>query len=714
MQQPDQTLLDQLLTDYGSVSSLPEDWKHLTRIALKAVKHSNGVLERAVLQSEQLLDEFLAHGCFRNPLLKEAIGWEEIVGILFYNKLYLRCYGNGQRPHSPVAQKKDPSWMAHADFCFVNVRATGNAEHETGNFIDATRLLPLLRARAIHLAPFFENVFGIVYAQDSFTIVSDQVTNSLYESQGFSRYKQLQYFIDCCHLLGKAVGFDLTSHTSGFSRLSFDRPELFRWVRFSDDYEHLYNDQSIDEQYQESCQAAFVAHIRALTRSVYQEYDLDCLEDAEQPLVKLRAAFRHAKRVVRSFGYYTVVPHTWNGVGLPGIKEYNKAGHYPIWDYRDIHGADQSAHGMGIHASLKFHTNLAANRTPYPDDPGWSAESWEPTVAYLSELFPRMHQSYGFDFLRIDYVDHIFKSTIAENGKEVVLCEQPSPSQLKRIADTARSCFPACGMLADHVGTDIDRYSQVGFTLILGKEVLCPLHRDTVRELLVFNQQLQQHSAAERPCGSIVFPIDTHDAGHPAFLGRDLPEREGRALVQLRHLFARFSSAGPGHRPKYETIGNQDLSCGIYRANNRAESLRWGHDRAHLCSYHAIEDVYEQCRDDILGGVLAAADVFDDHCWWRIDNPSNDVSLLVLTWIGDHYDHNRAGEYSVQTTISLPNPPGREVHVEPLLGIRPGTHAEDSAGVHIAHRQLRYHTQDHQIHFSWPHLSSWIVRVRYR
>jgi hypothetical protein len=702
-------LHDQLGSAYGP--ALPEDWKLLTEIALAA--HADDAIDAAIHASEQLLAEYRDHGCFKHRLLREALALTDLTAILFYNRLYLHTCADRRRPASPVAAEPSPAWMTHADFCFVNVRATALAESEAGNFLDATRILPLLRSRAIHLAPFFENVFGIVYAQDSFAVISDQVTHPAYEAQGFGRYQQLRYFIDCCHLLGKAVGFDLTAHTSGFSKLSFDRPELFRWVRFTEDYAALYDGQSIDEQYHESTQAMFADHIRDLARGVYRASGITCLENTEQPPAMLQAAFREVKQVVRAAGYYPVVPHTWNGIGLPAIKEYNTEGGYPIWDYRDIHGEDQSAHGMGIHAGLKFHTNLVANRSPHFDDPDWRADSWEPTMAYLSELFPSLHRSYGFDFLRIDYVDHIFKATIVENGDEIVLCEQPSPSQLKRIADAGRACFPACGMLADHVGNDIDLYREAGFTVILGKEVQYPLHKYNVLEMFNFNHRLQQWQADDPLYGTVLFPIDTHDMGHFALLGCDLAEREGRETILLRHLFARFATAGLGQRPKYEVMGNQDGSTGIHRVNNRVESLRWGEDRALLAGYHAIEDLYEQCRADLLVSAVTASYVFDEECWWRIDHQSGAQSLLMLTWHGDHYDHSRAGTHAIHTPIPLPRPAAEIAQIEPLLGITPAAHAHDT-NVLLPHDRLEWRLEADQVAIDWPRGSSWVVRVRYR
>jgi hypothetical protein len=130
---------------------LPDDWQALTQIAFNALKHSNGLVEQAHMQSESLFQEYLANGCIKQRLLREALAWEDLAGILFYNKLYTHLYTNGRRPPSPVAHEPDPSWMIHTDFCFVNVRATAKLPHETGNFLDATRLLPLLRVHAIHL-----------------------------------------------------------------------------------------------------------------------------------------------------------------------------------------------------------------------------------------------------------------------------------------------------------------------------------------------------------------------------------------------------------------------------------------------------------------------------------------------------------------------------------------------------------------------------------
>ena len=48
---------------------------------------------------------------------------------------------------------------------------------------------------------------------------------------------------------------------------------------------------------------------------------------------------------------------------------------------------------------------------------------------------------------------------------------------------------------------------------------------------------------------------------------------------------ARFLNVGKNRRPKYEVIGNQDLSTGIHRVNNVPESLAWKSDKYVFYNY---------------------------------------------------------------------------------------------------------------------------------
>ena len=714
-------------------AELPDHWAAITRIALAPLKHSTILCERVYSQSQTLFEQYLQHGYFPNCLLREALSLPEATGILFFNRLYRHAELTGIRPPSPLQDQPDDTWMSHSGYCFVNVRATGALPSVTGNFINATRLLPLLRVRAIHLCPFFESVFGIVYAQDSFAIVSDKVVHAQYEALGVSRYDQLRYFIDCCHLLGKAVAFDLTPHTSGFSKLCLDRPELFRWLRFDPEYNGLQAGQTVDDQYDEACQKTFIDHIRSLARQVCDEYELPGLENTESDPAKINAVKEQVMTVLRSYGYYPVVPHTWNGVGLPGLKSYDKAGNYPIWDYRDAEGNDQSAHGIGIHASFKFNTGLVANASPYYDPDKrdqWRSQPWAETWDYLGELFPRMHREYGFDFLRIDYVDHVFEGAVEKDGEEIVLCEQLSPGVLRSIARAAKRAFPAAGMLADHVGHDIDLYRTAGFATIWGWEAMAPVDAHNMRQIFDLNRKLAAWHSETPGYGTVAYTVDIHDTGHPEILGKELPDRDDRAVVALRHFLARFSTAGIGSRPKYETLGSQDLSGGIYRANNEEVSLTWSDDRAAMTAYHLIEDAYESCRDQWATGRLTRSQVFDDHCWWQIQGPDQRVAYLACTWIGTEYRHDQAMQHTMHSVIPIasapegpggpdapdgPDRPGMKIGgLEVVLGMRPASDPGQVESIALDSGHIEWHLDDSgELHVRWPNLTSWLFRIRY-
>jgi hypothetical protein len=692
------------------VADLPPHWATLTEIVGAAARHSPALRDAAIERSEALWAEYTRAGYLGGLLLRQALGVDETTATLFFNRLYRHAGLARARPPSPVAHERDERWMTHTDYCFVNARATGRFPNQTGNFLSAARLLPVLRARAIHLAPFGQSAFGIVYAQDSFSHLSDEVTHAPFEALGLDRRDQLRYFIDCCHLTGKAVGFDLTAHTCGFSKVSFDRPELFRWVRFEPSYQGLWQGMTLDQQYEEPVQAEFAAAIREVTRAICAEHGLASLEGDSVPPARADAVQAMIKAVVRSLGYYPVVPHTWNGVGLPGLRDYDREGGYPNWDYRDEHGDDQSAHAIGVHASFKFHTGLRANQ---PAVEGTS--SWAPTVDYLAGLFPQMHRDYGFDFVRVDYVDHVFRATRVEpDGREVARSEQLSPSQLRTIAARAKEAFAPAGMLADHVGNDIDRYRLAGFSAVLGREVQHPLGKYEVIDLLDFNQRLAVHQRDEPCYGTVVFPIDTHDMGHPALLGRDLAQRDDRATVLLRHWFARFASAGVGHRPKYETMGAQDLSHGIYRANNEPVSMQWGSDHAALAAYHLVEDTWQGLQAEWREGHLAANYVFDEHCWWRVDCPAAGTAYVVVTWLGAAYDWGRALRSPIETVISLADLAPVE-RIEPVLGVRPAPTSDAVGSIRLDPRDVECTLRpDGALRVRWPERTSWLWRLRLR
>jgi hypothetical protein len=109
----------------------------------------------------------------------------------------------------------------------MNVRALGKEQDITGNFLDAMKLIPVLRANSIHLAPFFDCALTNLYAVDSLRIITKDVLSSELLDGGIEPDEQLMLLIDAIHILNKTAGFDLEPHTSQFSRIVLENPQHF-------------------------------------------------------------------------------------------------------------------------------------------------------------------------------------------------------------------------------------------------------------------------------------------------------------------------------------------------------------------------------------------------------------------------------------------------------------------------------------------------------
>lgn len=378
-------------------------WVQVREIALEllSIQAPGWTFAQAEEKAYELYAEYRSGNAIRSLLPLEALHLPDLVGVLFFEHLAQAAKIHRKRPKSPVTGEKDDSWMNKSSFCFFNIRGVGKEVNSTGNFIEATRLLPLLRVKGLHLAPFFECIMGVIYSQDSFSIINDEVTQLTYEKRGMSRFDQLRYFIDCAHLLGKAIGVDVTPHTAGLSRVCLSRPEIFRWVRFSTDRLSFYNNESIDNMYTPKRQRELAMEIKKLIQPLLEIAGITDLDDETIPLEISRKVLMQAKKLVTDEGYFPVPPPTWNGIGAPGVESFYLPGNYPIWEYRDIYGDDQSIHSIGIHASFMFHHNMRANRLPRQlsrNDADWDAYINEEAVDYLADFFLRCTDCMGLTF----------------------------------------------------------------------------------------------------------------------------------------------------------------------------------------------------------------------------------------------------------------------------------------------------------------------------
>jgi hypothetical protein len=181
--------------------------------------------------------------------------------------------------------------------------------------------------------------------------------------------------------------------------------------------------------------------------------------------------------------------------------------------------------------------------------------------------------------------------------------------------------------MAERMGYDLEDYASVGFDLILGADVIRLPDVQFVGDMLALTNRIAEINAVRGVPVSIQYAVDTHDTGHP---GIDTnPVRFGARGMLLRFFLARFGNCGGGRRPKYEVIGNQDLSHGLYEANNRPVSLDWADDLAFFRTYQTIENVYRRFRTALERSYLREFHVADHHAYWFLDRADGFRMRLV-------------------------------------------------------------------------------------
>ena len=566
-------------------SRLPDYWGKIFKCVQmeKAYKNNESI-------SNYLYSEYKLKGYIDGYTYRELLDFSDSSIIWFYLLLFEEKQKDNSRPVSIVEQKNNPKWMFERDYCFFNIRAVGTAVEETGNIMDAVKILPALRVSGVHLAPFFECSNGKIYCQRSFYQINHEIVSGKYLVEGVSAKEQMKFFIDCCHLLNIAVGFDFVPHTSYDSALRLQRPDLFRWVKLDENKKELYSAMSIDQQYEDGFQKKCHEKVKKIVEKCKKEFsiqEIDGPDNSDNICEKLLDVINEK---VYSQGYYTVPPHTWNGISVPGIKKYSYNMRRPIWEYKDKYGQDQGQHAIWLHSNFYIHKGMKANKLPIHNPDIFSKN--KDFFLYIIDYLFWIITEFSFDYIRVDYVDHIFDNVIDNNGSEIALTETLTPKELNGIIGKLRRKWPGLGFQADHLGRDPEKYALAGFNLIIDSNVA--LETNDINLEKIFRDQMRQHSAQEN-CRCL-WAIDTQDLAHPLFLGKELAYREGKMGTIVRFFMSRFVNVGKNRQPKYEVIGNPDLSTGIYRANNRPESIYWKSDKELLEVYNVIETEYMRYR----------------------------------------------------------------------------------------------------------------------
>ncbi len=523
---------------------------------------------------------------------------------------------------SPAEQYCDSSWMLEADFCFINIRALSKSRSKTGKISDAMKVLPAVRASSFHLAPFFDCAMDNIYAVDSLNTISPDIVDKDFLDYGLSPKEQMQMFIDAVHILGKTAGFDLEPHTSQFSRVVLSAPEHFRWLKLSSDKQSLYGNVSQEIMLENEIQGKLVEEVRKIVSDILLYHQISHIEDLSRGYETIRECHRSITNKLISEGYWTLPTHTWGGVGLPQFSRYNYDGNYPEFIYLDKNSQDQSMHSFGMLTPFALYGNLPINKEPVKP-PSFHKK----TISFLQNIFPSVVNDYKFDYVRFDYVDHIFDSTV-DNSDDTPVSDRMTPKILRDIISKAKEERPYIGAMAERMGQDAEIYAKLGFDLILGQDMICTMNIDYLSCCIEIQKNLESLSDSgelTKPC-SMLFAVDTHDSGHPLFWKKPLSDVVGERGIALRHFLSRFLYAGKLKRPKYECIGNQDLSSGLYKANNKKVSLKWKGNINYCANYHMLEDIYDSLREEIKNARMEPVQFCSNVFVWSL---TSDKKTLI-------------------------------------------------------------------------------------
>lgn len=576
-----------------------------------------------------LAEEWTNNGHIKKTC-REMLELDDEVIILFYKLL-----SEGQSIESPIATEKDSKWMLEKDFCFINVRATGLGDRY-GNFITAAKLLPVIRANAIHLGPFTSYDFGTIYAITSVSTISKDVVDFKLWEKGIYPEMQLKAFVDACHILNKCVGFDIEPHVSQFAKTVLEHPKYFRWIALDKNH-MLKGGMTQNEMLNQSNQNDISRDVEKIVKKRLSQEGLNTLESQEQESIeqynkKENIYFSIITEIIRN-GYWTIPSQIWNGDGVPAYDGYNSNGNYAQFLCLDRLGKNMSDCAFNIVTPYYFYENIKVNQKNENTN---ELVMNEETIKFYGNIFKYWRDSFSFDFIRHDSMDHIFDS-IDKNGK---------PMSDRATPEVIRACIRCSkddnkeyiGNLAERMGYEYDKYKEAGYDLILGNEMMENITDGFMSREFDLNRRLMRYNENNRTA-SVTFATDTHDTGDGHLWGKPLIELEGIDGMRVRQFVARFMQADGVTRPKYEVMGAQDLSYGLFMSNIDDLNINWIGNEYFNKVYNYIEDTYDNLKEQLLNGRLIQYNVDCNYCWWIIDAGNKLIIPVVSTENGHGVDY---------------------------------------------------------------------------
>jgi hypothetical protein len=602
-------------------------WNRIVEILQPQAEHRK--------QADALVQEYRQRGCLPHTP-KELLSLADEVIAAFYTILL-----EGRVPVSPVADQPDSGWITQASACFVNVRATGVHEGQFGTFLQASKLLPGLRVKALHLAPFLEYEFGTVYAIRSLKTIAPQLLHPALLEGGLRAPLQLDAFIQAAHVLGKAVGFDLEPHTAQYSIPALEVPEAFRWIKvFPQDRNWLDAMMQPDTVYAQEVQDRLVAEVRTLITGFLRARSLHTFDEEEndsaETLAQKRQGFQDAVQLMIREGYWTVPAHAWDSEGLPRFAGYHSDG-YPLFQYMNRQGNDSGEHAIHIVTPFAFYHHIPLQGTSMRQKP----EPNPAAVDLFCSAFLHWRDRHHFDFVRHDSVDHVFDSVFDGDGNWP-LSDRPTPAVLSEFIRRSKlPGKPFIAHLAERLGNEAEDYSAIGYDLLLGSDMMETVGQAHLDKSFRLQGQLEDLNSRRKSPFAVAYAVDTHDTGNPFFWGQSLTEKLGAEGMKVRLFLSRFLGWGRGKRPKYEVMGLADLSNGLFPANVSEKNMVWVGDLAFNAWYHRLEDLYGELKPALERGKVVETFAGRTYAWWMVDGGS--VLMVFAVWYDDAWAFSETG-----------------------------------------------------------------------
>lgn len=606
-----------------SSNCLPAYWKTLEQLAIDDANEKNLDLTTLSNEAEKLFNEFKQSGYIRKVLI-EGLKIHIYGFVQFYKKM-----NTINSVESPVCHEPNSNWMLKGNFCSFNMRATHTEFEKTGSFLEGIKLLPLVRPIHIHLLPFFDCHIESQYAIDSLKTIGDDFIDVDFCNKGLKRDDQLKIFVDAAHLLNKTVGFDLEPHTQQFSRIALQNPEYFRWIKLSveDNFEKLYNNMKQEEQMTIGYQKKLVSEVNEVMKKFYAKHNMKTLEDDNFPPDEMRKLHIQAINNLVDHGYWTLLSHTWDGVGVPRFSGFNHDKRFSYFQYVNSKKKDHLIHAFGSLTPYKFYDNLLVNNIP-DEKEGVLPTDNEETQNFFSNIFPQFQEKFNFDFLRIDFQDHVLDATLP-GTTNVPVTDRCIARVLKKVTDKAREGKPYIGVTAECMNNEFFEYNKMGFNLLVGHNLTNNINNDVLKKDFEITKGMSELNKTATHWGGVKYTIDTHDSGHPLFWQEPLIKIAGYKTLALKYFMSKFTSCGLGSRPSFECVGAQDLSHGLFISNNIPRSITWVSDKSFNNLYHNTFDLRDEFSEHFDNSYISSEKIKKKYATWFIDRNDNKKERLL-------------------------------------------------------------------------------------